>query len=230
MCGRYAVAATVEQIVARFNANPAPEGQEWAPRYNVAPSQANPVVVRDDDTRLAFMQWGLVPAWSKEPKTSYSTINARVETVADKATYRTPLRRQRCLVPATGYYEWQAPGDGQGVKQPYHIQPVGGDGADALFAFAGLYDIWRGPNGQNLATYTILTTAADPLLAPIHARMPIILPRDAEAAWLDPRLTDPAAALALLTPAAADRWRVYPVSTAVNSPSYDNPELVRAVG
>jgi putative SOS response-associated peptidase YedK len=177
------------------------------------------------------MQWGLVPSWSKEPKSAYSTINARVETVAEKATYRTPLRRQRCLVPATGYYEWQAAGPegARAVKQPYYIQLADEDPADTLFAFAGLYDVWRGADGHELATYSILTTAADPLLVPIHARMPVMLPREAEAAWLDPHLTDPERVLALLRPPASEQIRLYPVSTAVNRPAYDSPELIRAV-
>src|SRR6476659_3210485 len=196
MCGRYALAATVDQIVARFAAAPPAEGATWAPHYNLAPSQNNPVVVGNGSAHLALMQWGLVPSWSKEPKTEYSTINARIEAAAERSTYRTPFRRQRCLVPATGYYEWQAAGGGNTAKQPYYIQ-VQDDDPAGLFAFAGLYDIWHGPDGRALTTYTILTTAADPVLAPIHARMPVVVPRTAEAAWLDSHLTDPAAILAL---------------------------------
>jgi putative SOS response-associated peptidase YedK len=172
------------------------------------------------------MQWGLVPGWAKEPKSDYSTINARVETVAEKPTYRTALRRGRCLVPATGYYEWQAAaGAGRGAaKQPYFVGLADGD--DELFAFAGLYDIWRGPDGQELHSYAILTTDATPQLAPVHARMPIILPRSAEERWLDPELSDPTKLLARLQPPPADRVRLYPVSTAVNNTAHDGPALI----
>ena len=230
MCGRYALVATTEQLSIRFGATPAAELPAVAPRYNIAPSQANVVVTANSPRRLTTMRWGLVPAWAKEPRTGYSTINARVESVADKPAYRTPLRRQRCLVPASAYYEWQAPPPGRGsqAKQPFCIQ-VREDGADGgLFAFAGLYDIWRGPDGSELHSYAILTTAANPLLAAVHDRMPVILPRAAEAAWLDPAITEPEVLLRLLQPYPAASMRAYPVSFAVNDPTHDGPALWQA--
>lgn len=227
MCGRYALSAKINEIIERFSVTTTLQGVQLEPRYNVAPGQANPVIVRGEDERtLTLMQWGLVPGWAKEPKSDYSTINARVETVAEKPTYRTPLRQHRCLVPATGYYEWQAPaGAGRGAaKQPFFMQLA--DSGHELFAFAGLYDVWRGADGQELYSYAILTTEATPQLAPVHARMPIILPRAAEESWLDPQLSDPAKLLARLQPPPADRVRIYPVSTAVNSTAHDGPALI----
>jgi putative SOS response-associated peptidase YedK len=231
MCGRYAVNANLDKIMERFGVTTTPQGVALEPRFNVAPGQANPVIVAGEaDRTLTLMQWGLVPGWAKEPKSDYSTINARVETVAEKPTYRTPLRRQRCLVPATGYYEWQAQaGAGRGAaKQPFFVGLADGDadGTDDLFAFAGLYDIWKGPDGQELYSYAILTTAATPQLAPVHARMPIILPRAAEDRWLDPELSDPTKLLARLQPPPAERVRLYPVSTAVNNVAHDGPALI----
>jgi putative SOS response-associated peptidase YedK len=226
MCGRYALNANLNEIIERFGVVQTPQGVALEPRFNVAPGQANPVITADGERTLALMQWGLVPGWAKEPKSDYSTINARVETVAEKPTYRTPLRRQRCLVPATGYYEWQAqaqPG-GRGAKQPYFLQLIDGDAE--LFAFAGLYDVWRGADGQELYSYAILTTEATPQLAAVHARMPIILPRAAEARWLDPQLSDPLRLLERIPAPPADRVRLYPVSTEVNNTAHDGPTLI----
>ncbi|HMA36199.1 MAG TPA: SOS response-associated peptidase [Chloroflexia bacterium] len=231
MCGRYALGASKEDLIARFNLAPATSVAESGPRYNLAPGQVHPVVVQNGAPHLAAMRWGLVPAWSKEPSTRYATINARVETLAEKPAYRGPLRRQRCLVPATGFYEWQVRPDaaGKAARQAYHMQVLDGDRPGALFAFAGLYDIWHGPDGAELATYTIVTTAANPLLRPIHERMPVILPRAAEARWLDPAVEDPDALLPLLQPYPADAMVAYPVSAAVNSPAQDGPALIAPV-
>lgn len=226
MCGRYALNANLNEIIERFGVVKTPQGVALEPRFNVAPGQANPVITADGARTLALMQWGLVPGWAKEPKSDYSTINARVETVAEKPTYRTALRRQRCLVPATGYYEWQAQAQpcGRGAKQPFFLQLADGD-AD-LFAFAGLYDIWRGPDGQELYSYAILTTEATPQLAAVHARMPIMLPRAAEERWIDPQLSDPLKLLERIQPPPADRVRLYPVSTEVNNTAHDGPALI----
>jgi putative SOS response-associated peptidase YedK len=224
MCGRYALGATVEEIAARFGVPATQATLRLEPRYNVAPGQANAVVTRNGGAHLELMQWGLVPSWSKEPRTRYTTINARVETLESKPAYRKPLRSQRCLVPATGFYEWQvqAGAGGREAKQPYHMQVQDG----GLFAFAGLYDVWQGPDGEVLRSYTILTTAANPLLQAIHERMPVILPAEAEAVWLDPAISDPARLLPLLQPYPAERMRAYPVSGAVNSVAHDGAALI----
>src|SRR5205814_3605401 len=134
-----------------------------------APSQDMPVVLakEPEKPKIEIMKWGLVPFWSKEPKPSYSTINARAEGIADKPAYRKPIRSQRCIIPADGFYEWQKTGDG---KLPYFIHLKDGD----LFGFAGLYDIYKDKEGNELKTFTIITTDANELMAPIHNRMPVI--------------------------------------------------------
>jgi putative SOS response-associated peptidase YedK len=175
------------------------------------------------------MQWGLVPAWSKEAKVAYSTINARVETLASKPAFRKPLVSRRCLVPATGYYEWVEAPKGGG-KQPYRISLRGeGDGAGGIYAFAGLYDIWQGPGGEALQTYTIVTTSANEAISAIHSRMPVILARDAEGAWLDPNNRDVEELIALLQPYPEEGMMAYPVSRLVNSPTIERRELIQPV-
>jgi putative SOS response-associated peptidase YedK len=164
---------------------------------------------------------GLVPAWAPEPKTSYRTINARAETAADKPAYRQAFRRRRCLIPADGFYEWPAVGKG---KQPYCIAPADGQPV----AFAGLWERWE-RDGEVLESGTILVTQANALIAPIHDRMPVILDPAAEARWLDPHVTDPAALRPLLVPCPPARLRVWPVSPAVNRPGAAGPELLAPI-
>jgi putative SOS response-associated peptidase YedK len=246
MCGRYDLNAVAVELAARFGATlrgvtgeggEGVEGVEspgatstlnlaWRPRYNIAPGQHNPVVLRaaDGHNQLELMQWGLVPAWSREPKVAYSTINARAETVASKPAFRKPLATQRCLVPATGYFEWA-----QGVqgKQPYRIGLRGdGDGLDEIFAFAGLYDIWEGSGGPELQTYAIVTTRANDVLSAIHSRMPVILPSGVEGEWLDGDNKDIEKLLSLLQPYPGEGMTAYPVSRLVNSPMNEGPELI----
>jgi putative SOS response-associated peptidase YedK len=225
MCGRYSLGATAGDLQLRFGLTG--DRPETEPRWNIAPSQLAPVIVQNGTRHAAEMRWGLVPSWAREATARYSTINARAETVAEKPTFRGPLRERRCLVPATGFYEWEARGGAKrGARQPWHIRLAGGD----LFAFAGLYDIWRGPDGAPLASYTIITTAANDLVAPLHERMPVILPRELEAAWLDPDERDTGRLLALLQPYPAEAMERYPASPAVNSAAHDSPELVLPAG
>jgi putative SOS response-associated peptidase YedK len=250
MCGRYDLNAIAVELAARFGATlrgvsgDGGKGGEspgatsylnlgWRPRYNIAPGQHNPVVVRDASghNQLELMQWGLVPAWSREPKVAYSTINARAETVASKPAFRKPLATQRCLIPATGYFEWAQTSQG---KQPYRIG-LRSDGAqgtkapeglDEIFAFAGLYDIWEGPGGRELQSYAIVTTRANDALSAIHSRMPVILPSGVEGEWLDGDYEDIEKLLSLLQPYPGEGMTAYPVSRLVNSPMNDRPELI----
>lgn len=242
MCGRYDLNITAMEIAARFrllqqsksgNSDKAGETianlAEWQPRYNIAPGQDNPVIVRGagGHNQLEFMRWGLVPAWSKEPRVSYSTINARAETVAAKPTFRKALATQRCLVPATGYFEWARVGNG---KQPYRIglpgEGDGVDGLDGIFAFAGLYDIWHGPDGEELQTYTIVTAEANDAVRDLHPRMPVILQRDVEGEWLDQEYRDIEQLLALLKPYPGEGMTAYPVSRLVNSALHEGRGLI----
>jgi putative SOS response-associated peptidase YedK len=221
MCGRYSLAIPKPEVLQqRFDAQ-AIEGVEA--RFNAAPGQALPVVTRHSPNRLEWMTWGLIPFWAKDDKGRYSMINARAEGIESKPAFRKPLRSQRCLVPATGFYEWD-----KSVKPsvPYHFQVVDLD----LFAFAGLYDEWQDRDtGETRRTYTIITTAANEVVAPVHNRMPVVLTPEAEAIWLDPDETDPLHLLPLLQPFPAERMRAYVVSTAVNNVRNDMPTLIEPV-
>lgn len=232
MCGRYTLKVDTSQVAMRFHVPTANVSATVDPRYNIAPSQMNPVIIANGDNHLELMQWGLIPAWSKEAKTTYSTINARVETVATSSTYRKPLRHQRCLVPATGFYEWQVIGgkSGRGARQPFYFtladERSNDSSAEQIFAFAGLYDVWRGPDGRELHTYTIITTGGNDLVLPVHERMPVILPREVEQRWLDPTITEPDKLLQMLQPYPANLMHAYPVSQTVNSPANEGQECI----
>ena len=220
MCGRFIQCAAGAVLAARFQLATPPD---LIPRYNVTPSQ--PVgairVAGNGYREWVTLRWGLVPAWTSEPQAAYSTINARAETVAEKPAFRQAFRRRRCLIPADGFYEWQAVGKG---KQPYCIAPADGQ----PFAFAGLWERWE-RDGQGLESGTILVTQANALLAPLHDRMPVILDPADEARWLDPHVTDPAALRPLLVPCPSARLRAWPVSAAVNSTRHDGPDLMAPV-
>jgi putative SOS response-associated peptidase YedK len=221
MCGRYAlVVAGDGSLQRRFSLEELLD--DPAPRFNVAPTQTLPVVVRHSPNHLETMRWGLIPSWAKDPSVGNRMINARAETVAEKPAFRRPFRSRRCLVPASGFFEWKREGTG---KQPYFIHLTD----EPLFAFAGLYDIWHDPQGQEVRSYTILTTDANDLMAPIHDRMPVILAREDEDDWLDPDIREPERLLPLLRPYPARAMEAYPVSRAVNSPMHDAPDVLLAV-
>ena len=215
MCGRYFLSSPMDTLEIQFAAE-ARAGFE--PRYNLAPTAVVPVVLATPSGRIITLhRWGLVPAWAKDPALGARMANARAETAADKPSFRAPLRRSRCLIPADGFYEWLArPG---AAKQPYAIRAADG----ALLAFAGLWDRWEGPDGA-LDTCTILTTAANALMAPIHDRMPVILDPADYAAWLDPAAL-PGALQALLRPCPADRLRLHPVGPRVGNARNEGPGL-----
>ncbi len=234
MCGRYDLVVTGGMLAARFGISAGDAGVDlegWQPRYNIAPSQLNPVVVAEEEqgkrlVSLVNMKWGLVPSWAKEPKAAFSTINARAETITEKPAFRKLLYSRRCLVPATGYFEWAA---AEG-KQPYRVLVTAeGNGAeDRIAAMAGLYDVWRGEYGEPLLTYTIITTEASPLLRGLHERMPVILSREDEMIWLDPGVNDAARLVGLLRPYPDDKVGAYRVGREVNSPRNDNAHVIEA--
>jgi|SRR5579884_1436059 len=191
MCGRYALLRPNE-IYTRFQIPNLLEGVEANP--DVRPTQLAPVVGMD--RRVELMRWGLIPSWAKDPAMGAKLINARAETIAEKASFRKPLRSGRCLIPATGFYEWRPSPSGRG-KVKYLFTRADGE----LFGFAGLCDTWRDPaSGRPVRTYTIITTTPNAVVAPIHDRMPVILRRDAEDIWLDPGEDDPHALLPYLAP------------------------------
>ncbi|MBI4380286.1 MAG: SOS response-associated peptidase [candidate division NC10 bacterium] len=218
MCGRFTLTTNLGAIAKRFGV--ARFLEEVSPRYNIAPTHTV-IVVNDDGSRhLTPMQWGLIPSWAKDPAIGNRMINARGETVATKPAFRVALRKRRCLIPADGFYEWQPVGR---RKQPVYITLK----TREPFSFAGLWETWTSPEGEEVKTCTIITTEANELLKPIHDRMPVILTREAEAVWLDPTSQDPAWLLPLLKPYPSEEMEIYQVSTRVNNPDRDGPECIK---
>lgn len=211
MCGRYELSSHPAAIALAFGLAHTPD---LAARYNIAPTQRVPIVRLDaaGKRELVQVRWGLVPRWAKDPSIGARLINARAETIAQKAAFRAAYARHRCLVPATGFYEWQPR---PGGKQPLHI----GMPDDAPFGMAGLFERWRSDDGEVLDTCTIITTDANEALRPIHDRMPAIIPPERHARWLDAANAD---AAGLLVPWSGTPLRVYPVSTRVNRVENDD--------
>ena len=217
MCGRFTLATPGQTIAEAFELQTAPE---LKPRYNISPTQPVAVIrVVGAGRELAMLHWGLIPSWSKDTAIGSSMINARGETVAEKPSFRTPFRSRRCLILADGFYEWKRDGE---RKQPYHICM-----ADRRpFAFAGLWDRWAPPDGEPVESCTIVTTAPNGLMAPIHDRMPVILPAAAHARWLDPTVREKERLQELLQPFDASSMRAYPVSPRVNNPRNDDRDCI----
>jgi putative SOS response-associated peptidase YedK len=181
------------------------------------------VIINDGENKLDFYRWGLVPSWTKpENIGKYSLINARSETAAEKASFKASFRRRRCLVLADGFFEWSKSTSGKG-KTPYYISLKD----HAPFAFAGLWEIWNSPDGDQLRTTCILTTQPNDLVKPIHERMPVILPQDGYQTWLTEGEVQIEELQALMTPYPADLMQAYPVSTYVNSPKNNSPQCIQ---
>jgi putative SOS response-associated peptidase YedK len=225
MCGRYVIISTPEVIRALFGYGEQPN---FPPRYNVAPTQPIPVVRLHDGKRsFALMRWGLLPSWVKDPKTFPLLINARGESVLEKPALRNAMRRRRCLIPADGFYEWQA-GKAGGPKRPYFVRAKrSADGNAPPLAFAGLYETWSGPNGEELDTAAIVTTSANRTLAALHDRMPVFVPKEAFDLWLDCANVEADVAAALIRPAADGLLEAYEISTAVNRVLNDSAALLQ---
>jgi putative SOS response-associated peptidase YedK len=221
MCGRYVIAGTTE-LSERFQLRSLPEG--WLPTWNAAPSQMLPTVVEEGDgVRVGrLMQWGLLPRWRREGQPGVAPINARAETLLEKPMFKGLVARRRCLVPISGFYEWQATG---GRKQPHYVTAADGE----VWALAGLYDEREGADGEPLASFTVVTTTANPLLRPLHDRMPVILPREAEEEWVSREVTDPLQVERLLLSYPEERIALWPVSPAVNNVRNNGPELIEPV-
>jgi len=219
MCGRYELHTQPAALALAFGV---PFPPHMRPRYNIAPMQDVPVIRRTPagERELVDVRWGLVPRWAKDPAIGNRMINARAETLADKPSFRTALKKHRCLIPADGFYEWkQTP---SGAKQPIHI----GMKDHSPFAFAGLLERWLSPAGEVLDTCTIITTQSNALLSPLHDRMPVIVAPVAFDRWLDVANDDTAA---LFAPYPADAMTYYPVSTRVNSVRNDDAKLILRV-
>lgn len=220
MCGRFTLTADTEELQKAFPEFTFPS--QSAPRFNVAPTQPILAVPNDGSNNADFFVWGLIPSWAKDPEIGNRLINARAETLADKPSFRGSYQYKRCLILADGFYEWKAQ-PGTKAKTPYFIRL---DSA-APFAFAGLWDEWYAPDGSQIRSATIITTEPNELMASLHNRMPVILPRRAYAQWLDPEPQGADTLQPLLAPFAAELMIAHPVSTLVNSPANDLPEAIR---
>ena len=216
MCGRYCITSAPEAIRALFRY---PDRPNFPPRYNVAPTQPVPVVrLMEGERRFALMRWGLIPSWVKDPKGFALLINARGETLNNKPAFRNAMKRRRCLFPADGFYEWKVEG---GRRRAFHARRPGG----GPLAFAGLWETWTGPNGEEVDTAAIVTTQANQEMGAVHHRAPVIVPPEQFDLWLSSE-TDANIAAELIAPAPQGSMEVYEVSPAVNKVANDSPELV----
>jgi putative SOS response-associated peptidase YedK len=217
MCGRFTLDPTTK-FFERFKIDNRLDG--LTARYNIAPSQDVPVIVHNSPNRIVMMRWGLIPHWAKDESIGYKMINAKAETITEKPSFRNLLPSKRCIVPASGFYEWQATDNG---KQPYYIHADNGE----YLPFAGLYTSWKNPEGIEIYSFTIITTQPTVNLQAIHNRMPVILEPDAEDVWLDPDVTDPQKLTPLLHPYTIHPLDFYKVSKAVNRAGFDSPEFIQ---
>jgi putative SOS response-associated peptidase YedK len=216
MCARYVITSPADAIRALFGYAGEPV---FPPRYNVAPTQPIPIVRVEQGKRVfALARWGFLPSWVKDPRTFSLLVNARGESVNDKPAFRNAMRRRRCLVPADGFYEWSD----TRPRRPFFVRPKGG----RPIAFAGLWETWSGPNGEEVDTAAIVTTRSNSSLAAIHDRMPVIVPPEAFDLWLDCRAVDATTAAALFVPASDALLESYEVSTTVNRATNDSPDLL----
>jgi len=220
MCGRFTLFDSAASLAEAFGLADVPS---LSPRYNIAPSQAVAAVripPSGGAREVVLLRWGLIPSWAKDPSLGDRMINARAETAAGKPAFRSAIRRRRCLVPASGFYEWKRT---NGRKQPYYVRRPDGK----PFAFAGLWESWEGPGAAAVESCTILTTSANELLLPIHDRMPVIVsPADYDL-WLSPEVRDPAELARLFRPCPPGEMTAFPVGTAVNNPKTDLPDLIK---
>jgi putative SOS response-associated peptidase YedK len=221
MCGRYKLKTNGKKLAEHFETSDPPELEA---RYNIAPTQLVPVVRVDPSAHRAWamQRWGLIPTWATDISIGSKMINARAETLLEKPAFRDPFQKRRCLIPADGFYEWSKNGKS---KQPFHF----GMKDEAVFAFAGIWDRWKSPEGKTIESCSILTTTPNELLADIHDRMPVILHRNHYDAWLAAPPYEAARLAELLVPFEAEAMKRYPVSPIVNSPKNDLPEAALPV-
>lgn len=219
MCGRFVLTADTGAIQQSFNLTTVPD---MPARFNIAPTQPVAVITNDNPKELTYYRWGLIPSWAKDAKIGNNLINARSEDVEDKPSFRSAFKRRRCLIPADGFYEWSSRGKDK-VPMFVHLQN------HELFAFAGLWEVWHSPDGEEIRTCTILTTEPNELIRPLHNRMAVILHQADYDTWLTPGELPPPALKPLLKPYEADRMAVYEVSKLVNKPSNDSPECMEPI-
>jgi putative SOS response-associated peptidase YedK len=227
MCGRFTLFDSTEVLSKEFGA---PIRLDLAPHYNIAPSQQIAVVRNRPDSvgrEFALLRWGFIPSWSKDPAAGYKMINARSETAPDKPSFRSAFKNRRCLVPASGFYEWQKTQGGS--KQPYYISLRGKKGGKRpVMAIAGLWEKWEGEEGSPIESCALLTTGANETVAAIHDRMPVLVAPENYKLWLSG--TDHAAVRALLVPFPPDKMEARPISRRINNPKADDASLLDLAG
>lgn len=222
MCGRFTLTIDPNHLQEAFPWAVIPD--DVVPRYNIAPSQPVAVIPNNGDNTLAMYKWGLIPSWSKDPAIGDRMINARAESLAEKPSFRNAYRRRRCLVLADGFYEWRQNPDLK-TKQPMYIRLTD----HQPFAFAGLWEAWKSPDGNEIRSCTIITTQPNSLMQSIHNRMPVILPPEAYSEWLSNEDRQPAQLDKLLVPYSSSEMIAYPVSRMVNSPDNDSPTVIMPI-
>jgi len=216
MCGRYSFVC-ISDICGRFRVIDPSLG--FRSHFNIAPGSTNPVIVMHERVGAVMMQWGLVPHWAKDIKATHRPINARAESLAEKPMFSDLLKSKRCLVPASGFFEWKQE---RGRKIPFYVHIRD----EPVFAFAGLYDTWSNPAGTTLSTYTIITTAPNTLMAPVHNRMPVIVQPEDEKRWISPGQLGAEDLNRIFSPYPTGEMEIYPVSDRVNSPSADDEKVI----
>jgi len=219
MCGRFSLIQSADIIARTFELSEVPE---VTPRYNIAPTQQVATVRQNSRRQFQWMRWGLIPSWAKDLSIGNRLINARAETLTEKPSFRHAFQKNRCLIIADGFYEWQKV---ENRKQPYYFQIK----EDKPFAFAGLWENWHSPQGEEITSCTIITTNANAIAQPIHNRMPVILPPESYNLWLDPTVTDTKILQSLLQPYPDDAMKVTVVNSIVNNPANDKPECLSPV-
>ncbi|MDA0264432.1 MAG: SOS response-associated peptidase [Chloroflexi bacterium] len=228
MCGRFTLTSNLDELQGRFGFLSEFTGDstggafDHEPRYNIAPTQPVLTVTNDGQRRGEMMRWGLVPFWAKDIKIGARMINAVGETAATKPAFRAAFKKRRCLVLANGFYEWRKDGK---LKIPTYIHQLSGE----PMAFAGLWETWKSPEGQVVRSCTIITTAANAMIEPIHNRMPVILSGETQALWLDPLTEDPKTLTPLLIPAPVELLTSHVVADTVNSVRNQGPECIMPV-
>ncbi|WP_077617363.1 SOS response-associated peptidase [Bacillus sinesaloumensis] len=224
MCGRFTLSAEFDEILNRFDIEAAIEQDLYTASFNIAPSHSVLSVINDGKrNRLGYLRWGFVPSWAKDEKIGYKMINARAETLAEKPSFRQAFKQRRCLVIADSFYEWKK--DANNLKTPMRIKLK----SEELFAMAGIWERWNSPDGKTLFSCSIITTTPNELMKDIHNRMPVILKKEDEKTWLDPSLDDVSVVSHLLKPLHADAMEAYEVSSLVNSPRNNSPNLIQRI-
>jgi putative SOS response-associated peptidase YedK len=217
MCGRFSLTVNEAELNERFMLSGGVEPYEA--RYNCAPTQSLAVITNSDHDKISFLRWGLVPSWAKDVKIGANMINARAETILEKPSFRTAFSRRRCLVPATSFFEWKQ----EKVKTPYVIKLIGGE----IFSMAGIWEECKNPEGTIIKSFSIITTEANQAMRLLHHRMPVILSKQNEHAWLSDL---PQGELSKLLQPCPDEWlEIYAVSNLVNSPYNETSEILTPV-